>query len=72
MMFKSPEDGAGSGGVASDNSNTRMVTISPAIVTVAGPPPPSFGGLRTGGPVPSVEENIDFARFSSVLRERTD
>ena len=62
MVFNSPEDGAGSSGIASDSSSASMGAISPAIVTAAGLPLPSFGRLGTGAPVPSVEQNMAFAR----------
>ncbi|KAN0138346.1 Cyclin domain containing protein [Lactarius tabidus] len=63
MDFDSPEDGAGSGGVASDGGSGSMGAISPAIAAAAGPPPPSFAGPGTGAPAPSVEQNMAFARF---------
>ena len=63
-MFDSPEDGTGSGGVASDGSRSSMGAIFPAVAAAAGPPPPPpFGGPGTGVPAPSVEQNMAFARF---------
>ncbi|KAH9171193.1 cyclin-domain-containing protein [Lactarius sanguifluus] len=62
-MFDSPEDGEGSGGVTSSSGSASMGAISPAVMAAAGPPPPSFGGLGTGAPAPSVEQNMAFARF---------
>lgn len=62
-MFDSPEDGDGSGGLTSDSGSASMGAISPAVMAAAGPPPPSFGGLGTGAPAPSVEQNMAFARF---------
>ena len=61
MVFNSPEDGAGGGGIASDSSSASMGAILPAIVTAAGLLPLLFGRLGTGAPVPSVEQNMAFA-----------
>jgi hypothetical protein len=63
ILDSPPEDGSGSGGVTSDSGSASMGAISPAVVPAAGPPPPSFGGLGTGAPTPSVEQNMAFARF---------
>ncbi|KAH9055452.1 cyclin-domain-containing protein [Lactarius vividus] len=62
-MLDSPEDAEGSGGVTSSSGSASMGAISPAVTAAAGPPPPSFGGLGTGAPAPSVEQNMAFARF---------
>ena len=68
MGFDSPEDGASSGGVASDDGSATMGAISPTAAAAAGPLH-SFGGPGMGAPARRWSRTWPLRDFS-MLRAR--